>query len=105
MTDDIINAAKEAAYNFHRRLGDLGTAMQLRKFVDDYFHSLNRKEFWWNVASFYELDGVAPFSDDLGSELKVLFTKEAFLEWSTEKACYKDERALLGFKLGDIEKR
>lgn len=105
MTDDIINAAKETAYNFHMRLGQLATAMELRKFVDDYFHSLNRKDFWWNVASFYELDGVALWSDDLGPELKLLFTKEAFTEWNLEKAGYQDERALLGFKLGDIEKR
>lgn len=105
MADDIINAAKEAAYNFHRRLGELTTPMQLRKFVDDYFHSLGRKEFWWNVASFYELDGVALWTDDIGTDLKTLFTKEAFTEWNLEKAAYKDERALLGFKLGDIEKR
>ena len=105
MSDDIIDAAKQTAFSFHRRLGELSTPMQLRKFVDDYFHTLTRKEFWWNVASFYELDGTALWLDDIGSDLKVLFTKEAFTEWNLEKAAYKDERALLGFKLGDIEKR
>jgi len=105
MTDDIIDAAKQAALSFHSRLAELYTSEQLRQFVDDYFHTLDRKEFWWNVAWYYDIGGVELWSGDMGDSLKKLFTKEAYIEWNKEKLEFRDPRAQLGFKLGSPANR
>lgn len=98
MTDDIINAAKEAAYNFHKRLSELHDSEQLRTFVDDYFQSADRMEFWWNIAWFYETREL--WGDVLGQSLKPLFSKEATREWNKKKKNFPDPKAQLGFILG-----
>ena len=103
--DDIVQASKEASYGFRRRLGELTTPMELRSFVDDYFHTPERKMFWWNVSAFYDLDGGELWGDEFGKALKVLLISQAFEEWSKEKASFKDERVLLGFKLGSTVQR
>lgn len=45
MTDEIIEAAKTAAYQFHTRLASINSPESLRQFVDDYFMTPSDKQF------------------------------------------------------------
>lgn len=97
MTDEIIEAAKTAAYQFHTRLASINSPESLRQFVDDYFMTPSDKQFWFDLASFWELKRFAFWT---WAPFKVYFNSIAYDEWSREKSRFIDERARLGFKIG-----
>jgi hypothetical protein len=97
LTDEIIEAAKTAAYQFRTRLASINSPDSLREFVDDYFMTPSEKDFWYTMAGFWELKG---FEFWTWPPFKSFFTTIAYSEWTREKARFGDERARIGFKLG-----
>ncbi len=101
MTDEIIEAAKTSAYQFRTRLASIASAEDLRQFVDDYFMTPSEKEFWFDLAGFWQMKR---FKFWEWSPFMSYFPSVAYAEWTREKSRFMDERARIGFKLGSRDR-
>ncbi len=101
MTDEMIEAAKTAAYMFRTRLASIDSSSKLREFVTDYFSTPSEREFWYDLASFWEMKRFAFWK---WSPFVIYFPAVAYGEWSREQARFEDPRARIGFKLGSRDR-
>lgn len=97
MTDDIIEASKNAEYLFRTSLPSIDSPESLRQFVSAFFFTPSEMDFWIEFASACEL---AHFPFWKVALFTAFFNKIAEDEWARKKRnCFVDERARLGFMI------